>query len=155
MIEKGLIKKLVEEELGEGMFLVGVSVSKTNVVNVFIDGMEGVSIDQCVAVSRKIESNLDRETEDFELLVSSAGLGQPFKVIQQYYKYKGKKIEVATTDGEKAEGILSEVSEDGIKLLVPKKVQMEGTRKKQLVSDEQNIGFINIKSAKAIISFKI
>jgi ribosome maturation factor RimP len=155
MIKKEKIIRLVEEELGNEMFLVDVKVSKSNVINVFIDGMNGITIEQCVAISRKIESNLDREVEDFELLVSSAGLGQPFKVIQQYYKNVGKKIEVISIDGEKQEGILTEVSEKGIKLKITNNVKIEGSRKKQMVIEDQNFEFENIKSAKTIISFNI
>lgn len=155
MIEKEFIRKLAGEGLPDGLFLVDVSVSKSNVISVYIDGMDGVNIDQCVEVSRHIESNLDREKEDFELQVSSAGLGQPFKVIQQYHKYVGKKIEVVIREGQKAEGTLTEVTNGGIKIAVIKKVQAEGSKKKQLVTEEQDFGFDTIKTAKAIISFNI
>jgi ribosome maturation factor RimP len=155
MIEKGFIQKLAEDGLPEGLFLVDVSVSKSNVISVFIDSMDGVNIDQCVALSRHIESNLDREAEDFELQVSSAGLGQPFKVVQQYHKHVGKKVEVVDKDGQKAAGILDKVTESGIILIASKKVQAEGSKKKLLVEEEEYFSFDNIKIAKAIISFNI
>jgi ribosome maturation factor RimP len=155
MIEKGFIQKLAENGLPEGLFLVDVSVSKSNVISVFVDGKDGVNIDQCVALSRYIESNLDRDSEDFELQVSSAGLGQPFKVVQQYYKHVGQKVEVVDKDGQKATGILAKVTESGIMLVASKKVQAEGSKKKLVVEEEEFFSFDNIKTAKAIISFNI
>jgi len=153
MVQKERIKKLVEDNLGERMFLVDFKVSRTNVINVFVDGMDGISIEQCVALSRLIESNLDRETEDFELEVSSAGLGQPFKVIQQYYKNVGKEIEIVANDGVKREGVLKDVSADGITLISESSKKIEGSKKKHIVIEELKYMFKDIKSAKEVITF--
>ena len=143
---------MVEQELDENMFLVEVNVSKSNVISIYLDSMEGVSIDQCVTISRKIESHLDREEEDFELMVSSAGLGQPFKVIRQYSKNTGKDIEVVTHDGIKLRGILTAVDENGIRLKTTKVIVGANKEKRKLV-EEHKLGFEKIKSAKTIISF--
>ncbi|MBN1821604.1 MAG: ribosome assembly cofactor RimP [Prolixibacteraceae bacterium] len=153
MIKREKIETLVKEKLEEGIFLVGVNVSKSNVIDVFIDSMEGVTIDQCVTLSRAIESALDRDTEDFELMVSSAGLGQPFKVIEQYYKNEGREVEVVSVEGKKNRGILSIVDENGIVLLCAAKEKVEGKKKKQLTEIEVRLDFKNIKTAKTVISF--
>ena len=153
MIDKEKVIKLAEERLEEGMFLVEGSISKSNVINVFVDSMEGVTIEQCVSISRNIEFNLDRDEEDFELQVSSAGLGQPFKVFKQYEKNIGNEIEVVTNEGDKFKGILLEAEEKGFKLQTSKREKVEGHKKKQLIVREHEFEFENIKSAKNIISF--
>ena len=85
MIEKQNIKELVEEFIkGTGLFLVAVKVSSANRITVLADKNEGITIDECAAIHRHIENNLDREKEDFELQVSSPGLDMPFLVIEQY-----------------------------------------------------------------------
>ena len=87
MINKSEIEQIVIAQLDEAtQFLVDITVSTSNKINVYIDGFEGVSIDDCIRVSRAIEGNYDRDVEDFELEVSTAGLDLPFKVIQQYEK---------------------------------------------------------------------
>ena len=88
MIEKQKVKNLVEEWLkGKDYFLTDVIISEDDRIVVEIDHKEGVWIDDCVDLSKFIEANLDREVEDYELEVGSAGIGQPFKVFQQYPFY--------------------------------------------------------------------
>ncbi|PKP35321.1 MAG: ribosome assembly cofactor RimP [Bacteroidetes bacterium HGW-Bacteroidetes-17] len=149
MIDKQLIVKLAESELkGTDKFLVNVSVNPGNKISVILDGDTSISIDDCIEISRFIESSLDREVEDFELSVSSAGLDQPLKLIRQYKKYKNKEISVLTGEGLKQKGILTGILNDRIQLCIP-----ENKKKK---TKEQNIEilFSDIKETKAIISFK-
>ena len=95
MIEKETIKKLVDEWLeGKDYFLVDIEIGNDNKIVVEIDHADGVWIEDCVELSKHIEDNLDRDKEDFELEVGSAGLGQPFKVLQQYVNFIGKEVEV-------------------------------------------------------------
>ena len=95
MIEKNIVKALVEEWLEDkDYFLVDIEVSNDNRIVVEIDHADGVWIEDCVELSRYIEDRLDREKEDFELEVGSAGLGQPFKVEQQYINFIGKEVEI-------------------------------------------------------------
>ena len=102
------IKHLIEPVLTEHhLFLVELKISKDNVIEVFVDALEGVNIQTCIAVSREIESSLNRDEEDFELTVSSAGLGYPFKVEQQYQKNLGKSVEIKLNDHTKLNGITS------------------------------------------------
>jgi len=149
MIDKQLISKLAESELkGTDKFLVNVAVNPGNKISVILDGDTSISIDDCIEVSRFIESGLDREIEDFELSVSSAGLDQPLKLIRQYKKYINKEISVLTAEGIKNTGILAGILDDRIQLHIP-----ENKKKK---TKEQNIEilFSDIKETKAIISFK-
>lgn len=102
MISINYIREIVQNRLSEGEnYLVDVTVSSTNMIRVTIDNLNGISIQECVGMSRWIESQLELETENFELEVSSPGLDQPFKVLQQYQKYMGKAVEVKLADGQK------------------------------------------------------
>jgi len=140
MITTETIKKLVTAcTEGTDIFLVDVVVKPGNSVTVHVDRAEGISIDECVKISRFINGSLDRELEDFSLEVSSPGLGGAFRVKQQYEKNIGHDIEVLYTDGIKVHGKLQSVSDQGITLV--------------LNGGEKEIGFEEIKTAKAIISF--
>jgi len=140
MITTKAIKKLVTAcTEGTDIFLVDVVVKPGNSVTVHVDRAEGISIDECVKISRFINGSLDREVEDFSLEVSSPGLGGAFRVKQQYEKNIGRDIEVLYTDGIKVQGKLQSVSDQGITL--------------GLNEGEKEIGFEEIKTAKAIISF--
>lgn len=153
MIEKKKIEKLINEKLDENLFLVDVSVSSSNVIRVEIDSYLGLTIEQCVEVSRHIESNLDREKEDFELQVSSPGADKPFKVREQYLKNKGRELEVTLKDGNILKGKLDEIDDDHISLLVTSKEKTENSKKKQLAATKHCIDYKDIKKAKVIISF--
>ena len=154
MVDKEKIIKLVEEKLDEKMFLVDVLVSKTNIINVFVDSYDGLTIEKCIEISRNVEHNLDRETEDFELQVSSPGLTEGFKVRQQYIKYKDREVEVNTINGEHLEGILKDVNNEEFTLETSKREKVEGHKKKQLIVREHKFKYNEIKSAKAVITFK-
>ena len=154
MIDKEKIVGLVREKLEEGMFLVDVSVNSANVIHVEVDCFTGLTIDQCVAISRHIEGNLDRETDDFELQVSSPGADQPFKVKEQYQKNKGRELEVTLTDGTVTKGLFSESDNDGMILETTSKVKLERKKKKELVTERKTIPYSEIKKTRVIISFK-
>lgn len=154
MINKEVVIKLAEEKLDEKMFIVEVTVSKSNVINVFADGFDGITIDKCVEISRNIERNLDREDEDFELQVSSPGITEHFKVKQQYFKYIGREIELVTNEGQKLKGLLKGATEKEIALETVFNVKLEGQNKKQTVIKEYKLKYDEIKSAKAVITFK-
>jgi len=154
MIAKEIIEKLVEEKLDERMFIVEISVSSSNMIHIFVDSYDGMTIEQCIAISRNVEHNLDREEEDFALEVSSPGLTESFKVKEQYIKYTGKVIKVLTSEDEKLEGLLKSTSDEGIVMETSGKEKVEGQKKKQLVVKEYNLKYDDIKSAKAVISFK-
>lgn len=133
---KDLIVKHIE---GSDIFLVEVLVKPGNVITVHVDKPEGISIEECVKISRFVNESLDRDVEDYALEVSSPGLGGAFKVKQQYEKNLGRDIEVLYTDGIKVKGKLESLTEKGIIL--------------KISGDDEEIGFDEIKTAKAIISF--
>ena len=122
MIDKNVVSGIVNEWLEDKeYFLVDVSVSPDDKIVVEIDHAEGVWIDDCVELSRFIESKLDREEEDYELEVGSAGIGQPFKVLQQYLIHIGKEVEVLTREGKKLEGVLKDANEENMTLTFKRK----------------------------------
>ena len=154
MLDETRIGKIVEEVLGEQDFLVNVRINKSNVVQVFVDSYEGLSINRCAEISRHLESRLDRDSEDFELQVSSPGLTENFRVREQYLKNRGREVEVVTKNELKFTGILKNIENDFILLEVSSREKVEGKKKKQLVTREHQVGFEDIKSAKVVISFK-
>ncbi len=155
MIEKNIVKQIVEEWLQDkDYFLVDLSVSNDNRIVVEIDHAEGVWIEDCVELSRFIESKLDREKEDFELEVGSAGIGQPFKVHQQYVNHLGQDVEVLTLDGVKYQGGLHEVNDDTFSILRTVKKKEEGAKRPRMVEELVTFRYDEIKYTKYLISFK-
>lgn len=155
MIDKNVVSGIVNEWLEDKeYFLVDVSVSPDDKIVVEIDHAEGVWIDDCVELSRFIESKLDREEEDYELEVGSAGIGQPFKVLQQYLIHIGKEVEVLTREGKKLEGVLKDANEETMTVTVMKKVKPEGVKRPKLVEEDVTFKYEEIKYTKYLISFK-
>lgn len=154
MIDKAIVKKLVEEMLDDKMFLVEITVSQRNVINVFVDSYDGLTIEQCISISRHVEHSFDREEEDFELQVSSPGLSEKFKVKEQFYKYIGREIEIVTVSDVELEGVIQSATDEEIILETSARELVEGQKKKQLVVKQHHLKYDEIKSAKAVISFK-
>ncbi len=142
-------------ELNCGLFIVDLSISTTNVIHLELDKAEGyVSINECISVSRNIEHNLDRESEDFELHVSSAGLDKPLRVFPQYIKNVGRDVKVVTIDGKKLEGLLVAANEKELTLETSRNEKIEGKKKKELIVEQHVFPMNQIKETKIIISFK-
>ena len=135
-------------------FLVDVIISKDDKITVEIDHAEGVWIEDCAELSRHIENGLSRETEDYELEVGSAGLGQPFKVTQQYKNHIGMEVEVLTKEGKKLKGILKNASDEEFTLTVTTKEKKEGAKRPQLVEEDLVFPYDGVKYTKYIINFK-
>ncbi len=155
MIEKKTVCQIVEEWLeGKDYFLVEVTVSPDDKIVVEIDHAEGVWIEDCVELSRFIESKLNREEEDYELEVGSAGIGQPFKVVQQYYNHIGSEVEVLTKSGKKLAGVLKEADEEKFVVAVQKKVKLDGAKRPKLMEEDEIFRYDEIKYTKYLISFK-
>ena len=155
MIEKETVRSLVNQWLeGKEYFLTDLSVSPDNRIVVEIDHKEGVWIDDCVNLSRYIDQHLDRDVEDYELEVGSAGIGQPFKVLQQYFNHIDKQVEVITTTGEKWRGLLKEANEEGITLTVSVKVKEEGMKRPKLQEQDKPFSFSEIKQTQYVIDYK-
>ena len=153
MIDKDKIKQLIESEISEDQFVVEIEVTPSNQIRVVLDGENGITIDHCVKVSRLVEGSLDREEDDFELQVSSSGLGQAFKVPRQFVKNIDNEVEVVLTNGDKLEGILKSTDEAGFELETEKREKVEGHKKKQLIIRVRRIAFDEAKTVKNIIKF--
>ena len=155
MIESRKVRDIVESYLQDtDYFLVDVEVDKNNSILVEVDSDENVPLEFCVELSRYIESKMDREVEDFELEVGSAGLTSPFKVLQQYQKYEGEEVEVQETNGPKYVGTLVNVTPENFSLEITKKVKKEGEKKKVDVTEVLTFSYEQIKYTKYIIRFK-
>jgi len=155
MISKDIVNQLVEEYLeGSSNYLVDLTVTPDQRIIIEIDAEKGVSIDDCVTLNRQLVDKLSPEIEEYELEVSSAGITEPFKVLRQYQKNKGKEVEVLTREGKKLSGILGEASESGFQLKVEKKVKEEGAKRKTTVEEILTFNYTEIKTTKMIIRFK-
>ena len=155
MIDKNVVKKLVDEWLQDKeYFLVDIQISQDDRIVVEIDHADGVCIEDCAELSKYIEEHLDREEEDFELEVGSAGLGQPFKVEQQYLNNIGKEVEVLTAEGKKIQGVLKSVDGNDFVVTVNEKVKVEGKKRPVKMDVDHTFQMDNIKYTKYLISFK-
>lgn len=155
MIEKSTVCQIVEEWLqGKDYFLVEVTVSPDDKIVVEIDHKEGVWIEDCVELSRYIESRLNRDKEDYELEVGSAGIGQPFKVLQQYLCHVGEEVETLTKDGRKLCGVLKEATPEHFVVTIRKKVKEEGAKRPKMVDEDVTLTYEEIKYTKYLINFK-
>jgi ribosome maturation factor RimP len=154
MINKETVSQIVEEWLEDkDYFLVEVTVSPDDRIVVEIDHAEGVWIEDCVELSRYIESKLNREEEDYELEVGSAGIGQPFKVLQQYLNHVGSEVEVLTKEGRKLTGTLKEADEQHFTVSVPTKVKEEGAKRPKIVDLDNEFSYDDVKYTKYQIKF--
>lgn len=155
MITRGLIESIVNPILeAENLFLVDINIGASNSIVITIDGDQGVGINSCVAISRLVESSLNRDEEDFELQVTSAGVGQPLKITRQYIGSVGREVEVLKTNGEKLKGTIVAASNSGFTIKHTKKVVVEGRKAKQEVEERLNLPYDEVKSTKVLISFK-
>ena len=155
MIDKNVVKKLVDEWLeGKEYFLVDIQISTDAKIVVEIDHADGVWIEDCVELSKFIEERLSRDEEDYELEVGSAGLGQPFKVPQQYINFIGKEVEVLDQYRRKIRGILKSVEGEKFVVSVNEKVQVEGKKRPVKMDVDHEYDMNEVKYTKYIISFK-
>ncbi|RXG29411.1 ribosome assembly cofactor RimP [Leeuwenhoekiella palythoae] len=146
-----LLQEAFEEY--ENLFLIDLKIKGNNEIVVVIDGDQGVTVQDCINVSRKVEHNLDREEEDFSLEVMSAGATEPLINIRQYKKNEGRDLEVVLQDGSKITGNLIQVHDEGIVLFWKERVPKEVGKGKMTVEKEEVIAFEAIKQAKVKIKF--
>lgn len=144
-----MVEGLISQD--EDLFLVDISIRPTNNIKVFLDGDKGISIEKCVAINRQLYRQIEESSlfpaDDFSLEVSSPGLDEPLKLFRQYKKNLGRKVEVVGKDGVRLDGLLKEVTEDGI--LVE---EQKGKGKKQ-ETISHTILFESIKTTKIQIVF--
>jgi ribosome maturation factor RimP len=152
-IDKEKLTQVVEEALqGTDLFLVDVAIDHQEaVLEVTIDGMQGVTLDDCVMVNNAVLDAFDRDKEDYELTVGSYGISEPFKVRQHYVKNRGGEVEVLTTGGEKLKGVLGEAGDDAFTLTIPTKMKLEGKKRPEMVDVARELKYNEIKYIKNII----
>lgn len=154
MIDKKELTQVINEALAETkMFLVDLTVSSDNVIDVQLDSMESITIDDCIAVNDAVHAAFDQDTEDYELTVGSYSLTEPFKVVQQYQKNLGGEVEVLTASGKKIKGTLSEVAEDVFTVTVSTKTKIEGKKRPEMVAVPHTFKYAEIKYTKNILQF--
>ena len=155
MINKETIKTLVEEWLqGNDYFLVDIMFGSDDRIVIEIDHADGVWIEDCAALSRFLQEHLGDELGDYELEVGSAGIGQPFKVEQQYINHIGDELEVLGADGKKVQGILKEVNGREFVLTIKEKQTQEGKKRPVLVEVDKTYAISDIKYCKYLLNFK-
>ena len=149
------IKDALQSELvARGCFLVDVSVSKDNDIVVTIESENGkIELDDCVALSRYFETRFDREVEDYSLMMTSAGLDQPFKVLRQFEKAVGTKVEVQLKGGKKMVALLEAADEESVTLKYSVKEAVEGKKKKELVEHVDRFTMDQVNSVRPFIEF--
>ena len=154
MIDRDQVEQIVSGLLDPVQeFIVEVSVSPSNHIVVLIGSEQGITISRCVELSKTIEEQLDREKEDFQLEVSSAGLSS-LKVERQYSKHIGRELEVLLNAGTKMQGTLMDVTPENFTLEYQSKEVVEGKKRKQLVSHQHTINYQDVKSTKVVVSFR-
>ena len=154
MIDKTALKDFIEKQLeGTDLFLVDLTVGADNQITVEIDSDTRVDIDECVNLTHAIEAEFDRDVEDYELEVGSAGLTSPFKVVRQYQKNVGNDVEVLTKDGMKYKGLLREAGPETFTLASDEKVKREGSKRPVVETVERVIPYESVKSARYLLKF--
>ena len=155
MIERNAVKTVVEEWLsGNDYFLVDVTFTPDDRIVVEIDHADGVWIEDCAELRRFMQERIGDELGDYELEVGSAGIGQPFKVEQQYLNHIGKDVEVLDAEGKKVQGVLKQVDGRNFVVTVKEKQKLEGKKRPQLVDVDKTFNMDNIKYTKYLLSFK-
>ena len=156
MINKNIIQTAVEEWLAKGdYYLVDIEMTADDRIVIEIDHADGVWIEDCADLSRFLQEKLGEELGDYELEVGSAGIGQPFKVLQQYKNHIGKDVEVLQQDGQKVQGILKAVNDDETFVVATKEKQhVEGKKRPVLVDVEKTFAIAGIKYCKYLLNFK-
>ncbi len=155
MIDAAHVREIAEAQMeGTDLFVVEVRVTPANEIVVTVDSDTQVGIDRCVELSRSIEEALDRDQEDFELTVMSAGIGQPLKYLRQYRKLIGSPVEVVLKDGGKIIGKLVDASDNQIAVEYEERVTVEGKKRKQLVTTRRELSLDEVKSTCEYLDFK-
>jgi len=148
MITEEQIRTIVTEYYTESdKFPVEIHVRPTNRITVFIDGDHGITIADCQNLTRHLESTLDREQEDFDLTVSSAGADKPMRIPRQFLRHTGRTLEITTTDGEVISGKLVNADNEGLEL-------EHQTVKKELPKPNTRLTYAKIREGRIVLAFR-
>ena len=155
MIDAKSVIEIAERHLaGSDMFVVECKVSPMGDIELLIDSDTAVRLEDCAALNRAIEAELDREVEDYSLMVASAGIGSELKQLRQYKKILGSSVEVLLKDGVKVLAKLNDATEDGIQISYEEKQLIEGKKRKQTVEVTRDFKWEEIKYVKEYLDFK-
>ena len=139
---------------GTDMFVVECTITPDNTIDLTLDSDTSVSIDVCAMINRAIGDAFDRDVEDYSLTVSSAGIGEPLKLVRQYKKLVGSSVEVLLKSGIKILATLDEVTEENITLSYDEAVVVEGKKKKQMQRTTHTFSYDEIKWTKEYLDYK-
>ncbi len=154
MIDKTALTQVINDTLeGTDLFLVQLTVSHDNIIDVQLDSMSDINIDDCVKVNNAVLDAFDRDVEDYELTVGSYGLTSPLLVPRQYEKNLGEEVEVLTRDGRKLKGVLTAHDDEGFTVAIATKVKPEGKKRPEIVMVDNQFKYNEIKYTKIIIKF--
>ena len=155
MKKSDIIDAIGSEIVARGLYLIDVTISKDNDVEITIESEESkVELEDCVAISRFFETKFDREQEDYALTVTSAGLDQPFKVLKQYIKAIGKKVEVQLKGGKKMIAVLEAADQDSVTLKYSQKETVEGKKKKEIIEHVDRFTMDQINAVRPFVEFE-
>lgn len=149
------VAQLLESALEENksLFLIDLNISEDNQIRVILDGDKGVTVEDCIAVSRQIEHNLDREEYDFSLEVMSSGVSEPLTIPRQFKKNLGRNLKVKTKNGEKFEGELIAANDENCTLTWSAREPKAIGKGKVTVQKETTLPYKDIMEAKVMITF--
>lgn len=155
MIDRTVIESLIADAIADTpLFLVDLKIGNANEIQVEIDSDEGVTVADCMKVSRGIEHNLDREEDDFSLKVTSPGADQPLQIWRQYRRHVGRSVKVTTTDEREFTGELLAVSDDSLTIRTEPRKEGKGKKKVKIDAEEIEINKADIQTTKVLLSFK-
>ena len=149
------IRALAEEIItNPETFVVDITISPASDICVTLDSDSSVSVDDCVAISRAMSARIDEITDDYSLVVTSAGIGQPLKLLRQYHKLIGRSVEVVLSDGAKILAVLDAADENGITVSYQEKVAVEGKKRTQLVDVVKTYTYDEIRTTAEWLDYK-
>ena len=155
MIDVKHIMEIAERSLADtDMFVVECKISPMGDIELLIDSDTAVKLEDCASLNRAIEAELDREVEDYSLMVASAGIGSELKLLRQYKKILGNSVEVLLKDGIKILAKLNDATEEGIALSYEEKQVVEGKKRKVTVEVTKSYAWEEIKYVKEYLDFK-
>ena len=155
MIDVKLVTEIAERHLeGSDMYVVECKISPMGEIELLIDSDTAVKLEDCAALNRAIEAELDREVEDYSLMVASAGIGTELKLLRQYNKIVGSSVEVLLKDGIKLLAKLNSADEAGIAISYEEKQVVEGKKRKVTVEVTKTYAWEDIKYVKEYLDFK-
>jgi ribosome maturation factor RimP len=150
-----VIKQYINDIIkGTEIFLVNIMFNPLKRITVYIDCENGITINECAKISRKLKEIAGESLDDYDLEISSPGLGDPLLLPQQYKKNIGRNVEILLISGEKITGLLKAMKEECIYIDEEKLIKEEGKKKKQLKVFNHTINLKDIKETKVIVSFK-